>query len=234
MKCLKCRNFVTAHAFFTGWHLFTFFTVVPFLCTSSVILGFCFILVASNTVIWTSLFGAHRFKLKVQDFIFHIVVFSRETFQTLVWKFLFCIQQKVFWVCIFPNFVLVQHIVVQKLVKTKSSHRQCSLRKGFLRNFAEFTGKHLCQCLYFNKVAGLACNLVKIETLAQVFSCEFSKVSKYSFFIEYVWGTASIKHTQDGYILFVFFYFQVSCNCSNSLKLEVKHSYYDLSTKGEK
>ena len=29
------------------------------------------------------------------------------------------------------------------------------LRKGVLRNFAKFTGKHLCQSLFFNKVAGL-------------------------------------------------------------------------------
>ena len=27
-------------------------------------------------------------------------------------------------------------------------------RKGVLRNFAKFTGKHLCQSLFFNKVAG--------------------------------------------------------------------------------
>ena len=27
--------------------------------------------------------------------------------------------------------------------------------KGVLRNFAKFTGKHLCQSLFFNKVAGL-------------------------------------------------------------------------------
>ena len=26
--------------------------------------------------------------------------------------------------------------------------------KDFLRNFAKFTGKHLCQNLFFNKVAG--------------------------------------------------------------------------------
>ena len=29
------------------------------------------------------------------------------------------------------------------------------LRKGALRNFAKFTEKHLCQSLFFNKVAGL-------------------------------------------------------------------------------
>ena len=28
-------------------------------------------------------------------------------------------------------------------------------RKGFLRNFAKFTGKQLCRSLYFNKVASL-------------------------------------------------------------------------------
>ena len=37
----------------------------------------------------------------------------------------------------------------------RSSHRWCSVRKGVLRNFAKFTGKHLCQSLFFNKVAGL-------------------------------------------------------------------------------
>ena len=29
------------------------------------------------------------------------------------------------------------------------------LRKGVLRNFAKFTGKHLCQSLFFNKLAGV-------------------------------------------------------------------------------
>ena len=119
MKCHNCPNFVTAHAFLTGWHLFTFFTAQLFLPTPSVKLDFCFILVASNTVIWASLFGAHMFKLEVEDFVFHAVVFSRETFQTLAWKFLLCVPQKVFGVYIFPKFVFVQYIVVQKLVKTK-------------------------------------------------------------------------------------------------------------------
>ena len=33
---------------------------------------------------------------------------------------------------------------------------EVSVRKGVLRNFAKFTGKHLCQSLFFNKVAGLS------------------------------------------------------------------------------
>ena len=29
------------------------------------------------------------------------------------------------------------------------------MKKGVLKNFAKFTGKHLCQSFFFNKVAGL-------------------------------------------------------------------------------
>ena len=115
-------NFTTAHAFLTGWRLFTFFTVGPFFCTPSVMLDFCFILVASNTVIWASFVDTHRSKLEVENFILHVAVFSRETFQTLAWRFLLCIPQNVFGVYIFPNFVFVQYIVVQKLVKANPRH----------------------------------------------------------------------------------------------------------------
>ena len=106
MKCLNYLNFVT-HPFLTRWYLFIFFPVAPFWCTPSVILHFCFVLLTTNTAIWANLVGAHRSKLEVEDFIFHVVVFSRETFQTLAWKFLLCVPQKVFGVYIFPNFVLV-------------------------------------------------------------------------------------------------------------------------------
>ena len=37
----------------------------------------------------------------------------------------------------------------------KSSHRRCSVKKGVLKNFTKFTGRHLCKRLFFNKVAGL-------------------------------------------------------------------------------
>ena len=38
---------------------------------------------------------------------------------------------------------------------SRSSHQRCSIIKGVLRNFAKFTGKHLCQSLFSSKVAGL-------------------------------------------------------------------------------
>ena len=37
----------------------------------------------------------------------------------------------------------------------RSSRLELSCKKGALKNFARFTGKHLCQSLFFNKVAGL-------------------------------------------------------------------------------
>ena len=37
----------------------------------------------------------------------------------------------------------------------RSSHREVFCKKVVLKNFAKFTGKHLCQSLFFNKVAGL-------------------------------------------------------------------------------
>ena len=36
-----------------------------------------------------------------------------------------------------------------------------------------------------------ACNFIKKETLAQVFSCEFCEISKNTFFIEHLRETAS-------------------------------------------
>ena len=62
-----------------------------------------------------------------------------------------------------------------KLGKTdgRSSHRRCSVRRGVLGNFAKFTGKHLCQNLYFNKVAG------NIFFFGSSFGVKFKCVKKY-------------------------------------------------------
>ena len=44
-------------------------------------------------------------------------------------------------------------ICILKDLIDRSSHWKCSVRKGVLGNFAKFTRKHLCQSLFFNKVA---------------------------------------------------------------------------------
>ena len=50
--------------------------------------------------------------------------------------------------------------------------------KGVLRNFAKFTGKHLCHSLFLINFQAEVCNFFKKETLAQVFSSEFCEISK--------------------------------------------------------
>ena len=57
----------------------------------------------------------------------------------------------------------------------RSNYQGCSVKKGVLRNFAKFPG---------------ACNFIKKEALAQVFSSEFCEISKNTFVTEHVWEIA--------------------------------------------
>ena len=59
----------------------------------------------------------------------------------------------------------------------RSSHRRRSIKEGVLRNFAKISPK--------------ACNFIKKETLAQVFSCAFCKISKNTFSTKHVQTTGS-------------------------------------------
>ena len=55
----------------------------------------------------------------------------------------------------------------------RSNHQRCSIRKGVLRNFAKFTGKHLYQSLFFSKVAGhLWTTASHCNVISRIFSCE--------------------------------------------------------------
>ena len=65
----------------------------------------------------------------------------------------------------------------------RSSRPEVFCKKLILRNFAKFTGKHLCQSLFFNKVAGLMRK--KGDSGTGVF-CEFCEISKNIFFIEHL------------------------------------------------
>ena len=59
-----------------------------------------------------------------------------------------------------PALEIWQNLFAQKsfISWEKTSHvaiQRTSVNKSILRSFAKFTGKHLCQGLFFNKVAGL-------------------------------------------------------------------------------
>ena len=73
-------------------------------------------------------------------------------------------------------------------------------KKGVLKNLTKFTGKHLCQSLFFNKVCNFIKNirpatLLKKETLAQAFSCVFYKIFKNTFLTKHLRVTASALFT---------------------------------------
>ena len=72
-----------------------------------------------------------------------------------------------------------------RLLKIEAATTGALSKKGVLRNFAKFTGKHLRQSLFFNKV-----------TLARVFSCKFCEISKNTFLTEHLWTTASLKKSK--------------------------------------
>ena len=74
----------------------------------------------------------------------------------------------------------------------RGSHQRCSIKKGVLENFAKLTGKHLCQRLFFNKVARLRTQAK--ETLAKVFSCEFAKFLRTPF-LKNISGRLLLHHT---------------------------------------
>ena len=62
----------------------------------------------------------------------------------------------------------------------RSSHQSC-MKKVFLRNFAKFTGKHLCQSLFF-KVADLRpATLLKKRLWHSCFPVNFAKFLRTSF-----------------------------------------------------
>ena len=62
-------------------------------------------------------------------------------------------------------------------------------KKGFLRNFAKFAGKHLCQSLFFNKIAGLRpATLLKKSIWHRCLPLNFAKFLR----------TPFLKNTSDG------------------------------------
>ena len=57
------------------------------------------------------------------------------------------------------------------------------MKKGVLKNFAKFTGKHLCQSLFLNKVAELRpATLLKKRPWHRCFPVNFAKLVRINFY----------------------------------------------------
>ena len=59
------------------------------------------------------------------------------------------------------------------------------LWKSVFKNFAKFTGKHLCQSLFLKSTLKVC--FIKKEAPAEVLFCEFHKVFKKAFLVEHLW-----------------------------------------------
>ena len=86
-------------------------------------------------------------------------------------------------------------------------HPEMFYKKGVLKFFAKLTGKHLCQSLFFNKVAGLSVQLFEKGTLTKMFFCEFSKISKNTFFTNDLLETVSVESHLSIYYYYHFQFF---------------------------
>ena len=74
-------------------------------------------------------------------------------------------------------YLILKVLFVLKII---NSHPEVFCRKGVLTNFAKFTGKHLC-------LRPETCNFIKKETLGQMFSCKFFKISENTFCYRVLW-----------------------------------------------
>ena len=62
-----------------------------------------------------------------------------------------------------------------------------TIKKGVLGNFAKFAGKHLCQSLFLNKVAGLRlATLLKKRIWHRCFPVNFAKFLRAPFVTEHL------------------------------------------------
>ena len=114
----------------------------------------------------------------------------RKLFQFLVlWKHIFCQALRLFTFSVVRTVFFL--FVFFDYISSRRSRPEVFCKKGALRNFSQFTGKHLCQSLFF-RVAWL-----KTRFWHRCFLMNFVKFLRTHFFIEHLWwlGCASSRYT---------------------------------------
>ena len=79
--------------------------------------------------------------------------------------------------------------------KTRSSRPEVFCKKGAIRNFAKFTGKHLCQSFFFDKVAGQIHRKTPVPDLLNLAESNFQNYN-HSISIRIVFDYHSISITE--------------------------------------
>ena len=96
----------------------------------------------------------------------------------------------------------MRHSNYRSTFKVRSSHQRCSIRKAVLWNFAKSTGKHLCQSLFFNKVAGL---FYRTPPEYCVCNVKIAKHEMYRVLLTLDGLSENIKHTILTYLFYLFY-----------------------------
>ena len=114
-----------------------------------------------NICYWKNLFFKYYICFDICDifvipFMFLLHIDNSDYIRCIMWNVV------VYTIVILCNAFLIRNrIFVSSIVR--SSHGRRSVKKCVFKNFATFTGKHLYQDFFFNKVAGTACLFIKNE-----------------------------------------------------------------------
>ena len=94
--------------------------------------------------------------------------------------------------------ILVELFLHRSQLMYRSSRPEVFCKLGALRNFTKFTGKHLCQGLFLNKVAGLRpTTLLKKGLWHKCFTVNFAKFLRAPFFTEHLrWLLLNLSSTE--------------------------------------
>ena len=122
---------------------------------------------------------------------------KRKSFQRIIYMTLCNFVKFYYWV----ESLYVKRNLIPSL--KESSRPEAFCKKSFLRNFTKFTGKHLCQSLFFNKVAGLRlANLLTKRAWYRCFAEDFAIFLRTTFFIEHLvsfWNNVLVFLWKDNY-----------------------------------
>ena len=78
--------------------------------------------------------------------------------------------------------------------KSRTSCSEVFYLRRVLKNYAKFTGQHLCPSFVFNKSYRLKGYRVIKKTLKQIFSCKFYEIFKNTYSVKHFWTAASVSH----------------------------------------
>ena len=90
--------------------------------------------------------------VKYLNFVFHIEVKTKSNYK--IWNFVFQFLKNMKWHFGYTDCLILNPLAHKSIIifgSNKCRHLRCSVKKVVLKNFAIFTGKHLCWSLFLIK-----------------------------------------------------------------------------------